>query len=67
MSYDAPVANKENFTFRFDPDLIARIDVIAKKEHRSRTNMIEVMADEYLRVHGVPLSPDPDSEKPLPQ
>lgn len=49
MPYNTTVANKENYTFRFDPDLIARIDAQARREQRSRTNMIEVMASDYLR------------------
>ena len=63
MSYDTAVANKENFTFRFDPDLIAQIDVQAKAEHRSRTNMLEVMAADYLRRR----ESSKDNSLPLPQ
>ena len=49
---------KENFTFRFDPTLISDIDLQGKKENRSRTNMLEVMAMEYLRARSVPVSGD---------
>jgi hypothetical protein len=56
---------KENFTFRFDPDLISAIDSQGKKENRSRTNMLEVMAMEYLRAREVPASGD--TPVPTPQ
>jgi hypothetical protein len=51
MIYNAPMANKANYTFRFDPDLIERIDAQGRAENRSRTNMLEVMAMDYLRDH----------------
>lgn len=50
MTYNAPVANKQNYTFRFDPDLVEQIDKQASRESRSRTNMIEVMARDYLKL-----------------
>lgn len=53
---------KENYTFRFDPDLIARIDAQAAKEQRSRTNMMEVMASEYL-AERLRFSASPDTAR----
>ena len=50
MIYNAPMANKQNYTFRFDPDLIEQVDKQAARESRSRTNMIEVMARDYLKA-----------------
>lgn len=61
MAYNPTVANKENFTFRFDPEFIAAVDAQGKREKRSRTNMFEVMGAEYLREKGVPETiPAPD-------
>jgi len=40
--------NKKNYTFRFDPEMIDKVEEVAKREKRSRTNMIEVMVDAYL-------------------
>jgi predicted transcriptional regulator len=34
--------------FRFDPDLLERIDERADAEHRTRRNMVERMALSYL-------------------
>jgi predicted transcriptional regulator len=48
MQYNANML-KENFTFRFDPDFISRVDAQAKAERRSRTNMLEVMGEDYLK------------------
>lgn len=43
------MAKKQNYTFRFDPDIIEKIDKIARKKHRSRTNLIEVILAAYIR------------------
>ena len=42
------MAVKQNYTFRFDPDLINRLDAAAKIVRRSRTNLVEVIIAEYL-------------------
>lgn len=42
------MAQKQNFTFRFDPELIDEIDLIARIKRRSRTNMLEVLMLEYV-------------------
>ncbi len=41
---------KENYSFRLDPELVKRVDERAKKEKRSRTNLVEVMMEFYLNL-----------------
>ena len=46
---------KEHVTVRLDPQLINRIERIAREENRTRSNMIEVMlresVDRYEQQH----------------
>ena len=64
MIYNAPMANKQNYTFRFDPDLIEQVDKQAARESRSRTNMIEVMARDYLKARSRPSQADSRPQPP---
>ena len=47
---------KKNYTFRLDPELVKKIDEKAKKEKRSRTNLIEFAVSIFLEKND-PSSP----------
>lgn len=40
-------------TLRIDPMIKEGLRLLAEKEHRSLTNMVEVMIRDYCKLHGV--------------
>jgi len=40
---------KRIYSFRFDEELIKKIDEIAKKEFRNRNNMVEVILKKFIK------------------
>lgn len=44
-------------TFRIDPALKEALRIAAEKEHRSITNMVEVLVRNHCEQHGVLISP----------
>ncbi|MCF7928760.1 MAG: hypothetical protein K9L68_07415 [Spirochaetales bacterium] len=43
------MASKKNYTFRFDPVMIDQLDILAAQQRRSRTNMLEVIIEDFLK------------------
>jgi hypothetical protein len=41
---------KEQFSFRFEKDLIKAIDKLAEKDHRSRTNYVEIVLTQHIET-----------------
>ena len=42
-------------TLRIDPTIKEGLRLLAEKEHRSLTNMVEVMIRDYCKLHNVTL------------
>jgi hypothetical protein len=43
-------------TLRVDPMIKEDLRLLAEKEHRSLTNMVEVMIRDYCKLHNITLS-----------
>lgn len=66
--YNCSVADRKNFTYFLDKELVKKIAQRAKVENRSTNRMVEVAVAEYLRRRGVDLGPDfPDPAGPSPE
>lgn len=62
--YNAVMAQRKNFTFRLDPDVVEAFAKIAEEDHRSLNNMVEVTMLDTLKAHGknvVAAEPSPET------
>ncbi|MDO9163719.1 MAG: ribbon-helix-helix protein, CopG family [Methylococcaceae bacterium] len=54
-------------TLRVDPNIKEGLRLLAEHEHRSLTNMVEVMIRDYCKLHNIAISEQPtlfNSENP---
>jgi hypothetical protein len=63
-----PVAKSETMTIRVTPTIKAALRTAAARDHRSLTNMVEVMIRDYCAREGIEIAePAPDDpEAPTP-
>ncbi len=50
-------------TLRIDPDVKEALRTAAEKEHRSITNMVEVLIREYCQQHNIVLGQENEQSK----
>ena len=46
-------------TLRIDPMIKEGLRLLAEKEHRSLTNMVEVMIRDYCKLHNIAIPEEP--------
>ena len=50
------ITKNKSLTLRIDPFIKEGLNLLAKKEHRSLTNMVEVMILDYCMIHNIALN-----------